>query len=568
MASSTPGPVDGIVDESTPVDVAEQNAWYRRELEAAYLRLSELQEQLEVSEKAPVATASPPPRVSEAVMQLARRVVHRLRVRKFLKRDTKILIASPLFDSQTYSRRYLPGADAHGAAMHYAQHWREGLQPSDGFDPAQYLLDHPDVAAANLNPLVHYELAGRRESRKFTKWGEAKAQAPAVPFEKILHTRLAHLDPLRIKDDTTQGLRINVVTDSIGPASLFGGVATSLVLAATLAQKKGAELRLITRNGEGSADVVNHLLRLNEVEFSGKITMLESAPTSGYYVPVRSSDDVFITTSWWTTCGVRKSIPASQIIYLLQEDERMFYGYGDERIRCEEVLSDDGIIFVLNTKLLQRHLTQGPNPIAGLANRSTCFEPAFPSMRPAAQQQAREKRRFFFYGRPNNLRNLYLRGIEVITQALLQGILDPREWEFHFAGKDLPNGTLPGNPDIYFHQQMDWAEYCALLQTIDVGLTLMDTPHPSYPPLDLASCGAIAVTNSSGIKTDLSDYSKNIICTAPTVEALLHGIGRALIIDSDQRNENMKSANIQRDWNTSLAESIEFLSNRIPALHV
>lgn len=569
VASTVPSSFDSTVDDLPPVDASERNAWYRRELEAAYSRLSDLQEQLASCKNTPVVTAaSPPPGVSATVVQLARRVAYRFRVQKSLKRNAKVLKASPLFDFQAYAKKYLPGADIHAAAMHYAQHWREGLQPSEGFDPTQYLLDHPDVAAANINPLVHFELAGRREGRRTTKWGEVKPQVPAVAFEDILHTRLAHLDPLRIKDDSTRGLRINVVTDSIGPASLFGGVATSLILAATLAQKKGAELRLITRNGEGSPDVVKRLLRLNEVEFTGQITMLESAPTSGYYVPFRNNDDVFITTSWWTTCGVRKSIPANQIIYLLQEDERMFYGYGDERIRCEEVLSDDGIVFVLNTALLQRHLTQGPNPIAGLANRSTYFEPAFPSMRPADQQHKGKKRRFFFYGRPNNLRNLYLRGIEVITQALLRGILDPQEWEFHFAGKDLPNGTLPGNPDIYFHQQMDWSEYCTLLQTIDIGLTLMDTPHPSYPPLDLASCGAIAVTNSSGIKTDLSGYSNNIICTAPTVEGLLHGIERALTISSDKIDENLKTSNIQRDWNISLAEPIEFLSNRIPALHV
>jgi len=559
-------------EDNTPAfaeGTATENAWYRRELEAAYLRCAELHEQLlESRNQSPIAMAAPAPGISAIAVQMARRVYHRARAHKKLRRDIKLIVQSPLFDPKAYAAMYLPGASAHAAATHYAQHWREGLQPGKDFDSAQYLADHPDVAAANLNPLVHFELAGRRERRKISRLGEVASPVVTVSFEQVLDARLAHLGPLRIKDDPSRGLRINVVTDSIGPASLFGGVATALVFAATLAQQKGAQLRLITRNGEGSSEVVNRLLKLNQVEFSGELTMIESAPTSGYYVPVRHSDDVFITTSWWTTCGLRKSIAAEQIIYLLQEDERMFYGYGDERLRCEEVISDDGIVCVLNTRLLERHLTQGPNSIPGLAGRSTHFEPAFPSMNPALEPKINAKRRFFFYGRPNNLRNLYLRGLEVITQALLRGILDPQDWEFHFAGKDLPNGTLPGNPDIYFHQQMEWSEYSALLQTIDIGLTLMDTPHPSYPPLDLACSGAIAVTNSSGIKTDLSGYSKNIICTAPTVEALLGGIVQAMNIDHDQRRENMRTANIQRNWNSSLAHPIEFLSKRIRALHV
>lgn len=246
----------------------------------------------------------------------------------------------------------------------------------------------------------------------------------------------------------------------------------------------------------------------------------------------------------------------------------MFYGYGDDRIRCEEILSTEDIVFVLNTQLLQRHLTAGPNPIAGLASRSVFFEPAFPSMRPSNSPRQPGKRKFFFYGRPNNLRNLYLRGLEVITQAILSGVLDPKEWEFHFAGKDLPSASLPGDPDIHFHLQIGWGEYASLLQTIDIGLTLMDTPHPSYPPLDLACSGAIAVTNTSGIKSDLSHYSKNIICKPPTINALVEGIAEAVRMSDAERSANLRSAQISKDWGISLAAPIEYLSARIPALHV
>ena len=52
----------------------------------------------------------------------------------------------------------------------------------------------------------------------------------------------------------------------------------------------------------------------------------------------------------------------------------------------------------------------------------------------------------------------------------------------------------------------------------------MDTPHPSYPPLDLAASGAVVVTNRHGRKTSLCQYSENIVCVDPTVEALKAGI--------------------------------------------
>ena len=56
---------------------------------------------------------------------------------------------------------------------------------------------------------------------------------------------------------------------------------------------------------------------------------------------------------------------------------------------------------------------------------------------------------------------------------------------------------------------------------MDAALVLMDTPHPSYPPYDLAAVGAAVLTNSHGIKTDLSDISDNIIVAPSSVDGLL-----------------------------------------------
>ena len=50
--------------------------------------------------------------------------------------------------------------------------------------------------------------------------------------------------------------------------------------------------------------------------------------------------------------------------------------------------------------------------------------------------RSEEERHFFFYARPNNLRNLYWRGLEAIGAALEENVLDPAEWTFHLAGRD------------------------------------------------------------------------------------------------------------------------------------
>ena len=59
---------------------------------------------------------------------------------------------------------------------------------------------------------------------------------------------------------------------------------------------------------------------------------------------------------------------------------------------------------------------------------------------------------------------------------------------------------------------------------MDLGLCLMDTPHPSYPPLDLAASGAVVVTNTHGSKKSLEEWSRNIIAAPPSVSALIDAL--------------------------------------------
>lgn len=51
-------------------------------------------------------------------------------------------------------------------AVHYLlQGWRDGHDPSPEFDTGYYLRAHPDVAENGINPLLHFVLVGRDEGR-------------------------------------------------------------------------------------------------------------------------------------------------------------------------------------------------------------------------------------------------------------------------------------------------------------------------------------------------------------------------------------------------------------------
>jgi hypothetical protein len=227
-------------------------------------------------------------------------------------------------------------------------------------------------------------------------------------------------------------------------------------------------------------------------------------------------------------------------------------------------MRDPGVRFVTNTRQLADHLVA--DGYDNIGRNGLSFDPAFPSAsyyyepsRPAA------KRNFFFYARPINLRNLFYRGLEAIGEATEQGILDPSEWQIYFVGKDLDPAwaDLPFRPIL--KENLAWADYTALVRQMDLGLSLMYTPHPSYPPLDLAACGAVVVTNRYGLKRDLDRFSKNIICADSDVASLVEALraGVALARDNERRLANYHASTFSRDWSASLRGVVETLSGRL-----
>lgn len=83
--------------------------------------------------------------------------------------DRDVIAASPFFDEAYYrtAAQLAPGADA---ASHYLEAGAAaGLEPSEKFSGEEYLTLNPDVAAAGMNPLLHYERFGRAEGRRVGK---------------------------------------------------------------------------------------------------------------------------------------------------------------------------------------------------------------------------------------------------------------------------------------------------------------------------------------------------------------------------------------------------------------
>jgi hypothetical protein len=394
--------------------------------------------------------------------------------------------------------------------------------------------------------------------------------AVAVPFihtpapvkktsDTVREARFEQLTPLRsCQLPHGDRARVNIVTDSIGAGSLFGGVGTALLLAATLANRLGADLRIITRTERPQPENVGHIFSAYGVTLQGE-TQFRFIPSYDLKQDLDfAPGELFITTSWWTTAATLPAVPPSAILYLLQEDERMFYPYGDDRLRCEQLLRNRDIRFAINTKLLFDHFVA--EGFDNIAQHAQWFEPSFPPQvfKPAAPATP-GKRKFVFYARPNNLRNLFYFGLQVIEAAVARGVLDLALWDIVFVGKDIPEMALNNGYAPARFENLAWTDYAALVGSADLGFTLMYTPHPSYPPLDLVASGAVAVTNRFANKQDLSAYSPNLICAELELDALVEALrqGVALAGDATQRQRNFEASGLMRDWNQSFAGLVQ-----------
>ncbi len=92
---------------------------------------------------------------------------HAEMVRAARDRETRLIAASPWFDSAWYIAQY-PDIEAAGVdpVEHFVAYgWREHRNPSAYFQTTWYLTSNPDVDQAELNPLLHFIEHGEAENR-------------------------------------------------------------------------------------------------------------------------------------------------------------------------------------------------------------------------------------------------------------------------------------------------------------------------------------------------------------------------------------------------------------------
>ena len=322
---------------------------------------------------------------------------------------------------------------------------------------------------------------------------------------------------------------LNVMIPGMALWAMSGGPNTVINLTLRLA-RAGVPVRYISTDVAGETDhdrLWEHLRRVTGID--ARYDTVEFVDGNDRAVETAiGDDDVFLGTAWWTVQMIKHALPAMRhrrFLYVIQDFEPGLYPWSTEYALALETYGLD-FHAIVNESLLMQHLEamrigRFANGAAGGA--TLVFEPAvdrslfFPDRGPE-----RERRRLVFYARPSAPRNLYELGLAALKRAAEEGAFPADSWELRSMGDDLPPARLTADVVVEPLPWLDFQAYAELLRGSDVGLSLMLSPHTGYPVLELAACGAVAVTNTFGTKTAerLATISPNIVGAPPTVETL------------------------------------------------
>jgi len=417
---------------------------------------------------------------------------------------------------------------------------------------------------ARLKELVGHVEVEAKESATTVK-SSPDSSSDALPDTSVrghVAAALPELISLATYPDPSPGKpqRLTVVTDSLGAEAAFGGMDIPILLAVALARHRGLCLRFVTRDSPPEPAYVGAVLAAHALSYSDNMEF-EFAPTrADARALAAASNELILTTTWSTTWAARKSFDPSRIIYLVQNDERMFYPAGDQQLRCREILCDSRLRFVVTSSQLFNYLiAQG---MTGVSSSGIVLDPAYPrTFYFRAPTPVNSKRRFLFDARPNSPRNLFLRGLEVVASGIENNSVNPADWDFFFVGKNIPIVELPRGvrPKVVENPSMN--DLGELIRQVDVGLSLAYAPQLGSSVLTLAASGAVVVTNRFGSGPPPESYCSNILCADSSLDELVATLAKAaeLAANEPSRQANYESARITRDWDTVFAPVVEAL---------
>jgi hypothetical protein len=314
--------------------------------------------------------------------------------------------------------------------------------------------------------------------------------------------------------------RLNLLIPLIDQKKGYAGIATALEVFAALhdALKDTFDARIIVTDVSighhydppPSFEVVSPLAQ----DVAGRNTIVDASRRYDYPIFFRETD-ILLATAWWTASGALDilrqqaklfSARPEKFLYLVQDYECGFYPWSTKYALAERTYRHpDAVVPIFNTGILREffetnHQLKGGYVLHPGINRNID--------RHIVRDTQKEKI-VLLYARPHAERNC-LHFLDMTVRTVTDA--DPdfwSDWRFVAIGEDFDASELRCTDRIEILGRLSLARYGDLASRAALAMSLMISPHPSYPPLELAHAGVRVLTNNYGNK-DMSRLHDNI----------------------------------------------------------
>ncbi|NIF29805.1 hypothetical protein F3J44_25995 [Pantoea sp. Tr-811] len=335
--------------------------------------------------------------------------------------------------------------------------------------------------------------------------------------------------------------RINLLVPTIDPVHIFGGIATALDFYKRLAIACGFDARIITTDGASSPLFLKKFptyscFTLKYCVDEDHLQIVSGVPRSEGDLQIRKND-IFIATSWWSAnhlqqiCSFQETTfnKCNQHVYLVQDYEPHFYGWSSKSQLADETYRNNWIK-VYNTDLLQQYFNlrekSSGNTIILKPELNASIKTELTKLNNTAKENI-----ILVYGRPFAERNCN----EILLEAISiwqRNHPESQEWKIVSLGQQYEH-ILVDEMGIQVLGKVSLEEYAALLAKSKIGISLMVSPHPSYPPFEMLAAGLKTYTNNYDNKLKICD-SPNLHMGNGTPEDISNFLIKAVNRASEQ----------------------------------
>lgn len=319
--------------------------------------------------------------------------------------------------------------------------------------------------------------------------------------------RLGHLypelSPVSFSDSHNKNLRLNLLVPTLQSEHVFGGIATALTLYGYLLEEMKCDARIISTDSicdSFSAKFYKFYSNydLNAFDDNDPMQLLSIIPRSSGDLVVREND-IFLATAWWTAYHLKqiekfqkeKYGVSKKHLYLIQDYEPHFYPCSTKSEMAASTYNNDWLN-IFNTELLFNYFKR--KQIA--PKDFLVFNPPYNKLlleKLKLRNGKKKEKIVLLYGRPSVPRNCN----EILLEAIYIWRKNTKfhDWRIISLGESYSHPVQKElGIEVYGKVSMD--EYAEYLSKSFLGISLMLSPHPSYPPIEMVLGGILTYTNN------------------------------------------------------------------------